>query len=122
MVLWSDPSADAVALPSGTETKDQQVPEQLTRLPTTVDHSTSTGAPAVRPEAETSTFVFTVPAVDDRCAVAEPVAASPVAAIVVRASTVGATLTGQSSWALRPARVLRDRERELLELGRPRQR
>src|SRR6266498_6124684 len=94
-VLFSEPSAAAVPLASGTETKLQQVPLQLTRLPTTVDHTTPTGAPAVSPVAETSTFESTGPDVELR--EAEPFAdARPAADSVVRASTVGATETGQS--------------------------
>src|SRR3954470_6481624 len=41
---FSDPSAAELGLPSGIETKLQHVPEQLTRLPTTVDHTRSTSA------------------------------------------------------------------------------
>src|SRR6266545_312442 len=92
----SVPSAPAVAVPSGTETKLQQVPVQLTRLPTTVDHWRSTDAPGVRPLALRSTFDSTIPAEELRRAVASPPAARPVAWSVVFASSVGATFTGQS--------------------------
>ena len=49
-------SAVAVAVPSGTETKLQHVPVQLTRFPTTVDHSSSTGAFGTSPDAVRSTL------------------------------------------------------------------
>src|SRR6478609_3364508 len=55
-VDFSVPSAAAVALASGTETKLQQVPVQLTRLPTTVDHTRLTGWFAARPLADTPTL------------------------------------------------------------------
>ena len=58
----SVPSGAAVAVPSGTETNVQQVPVQLTRLPTTVDQTRLTAALGVRPEAVTATFDSTVPA------------------------------------------------------------
>src|SRR6516165_7993370 len=80
-VLVSAPSADAVPAPSGTETKLQHVPVQLTRLPTTVDHTRLTGALGVSPVAETSTFESTGPEVDDTFAVALP-------AVVPRAESV----------------------------------
>src|SRR6266498_2789773 len=94
-VLFSEPSAAAVPLASGTETKLQQVPLQLTRLPTTVDHTRLTGRLGVSPAAETSTFERTGPEVEDRLADALPTL-PPTAASVVLASRVGVTATGQS--------------------------
>ena len=120
--LASEPSAPEVVLPSGTDTNDQQVPVQLTRLPTTVDHSRSTGAFGVRPFAVKSTFVLTVP--DDEASEALAAAAAREAAVswsVVFASSVGATLDGPVDLRLRPAVVLRDSEGELLA-GAPRDR
>src|SRR5262249_31144189 len=87
--LDSVPSGAAVAWRSGTETNVQHVPVQLTRLPTTVDQTRLTGALGVSPEAVTSTFDRTAPAVELSLAVAVVEAASPVAIIVVRASSVG---------------------------------
>src|SRR6266496_3412802 len=81
--LASPPPAVVVGVPSGTETNVQHVPVQLTRLPTTVDHSRSTGVFGTRPCAASATRVFTVPEDDASCA-------------VVFASSVGATLAGQS--------------------------
>ena len=43
ILLVREPSAAVVGVPSGTETNAQHVPVQLTRLPTTVAHSRSTG-------------------------------------------------------------------------------
>src|SRR5262249_54521143 len=94
-VVFSVPSAPAVAVPSGTDTNVQHVPAQLTRLPTTVDHSRSTGWPAVRPVAVRSAFVSTGPLVVLRLATAVP-AVSLLTSSVVLASTVGATFAGQS--------------------------
>src|SRR3954454_12285323 len=90
------PPGPAVGLPSGTDTNVQQVPVQLTRLPTTVDHSRSTGAFGVRPEAMMFTRVFTAPFVDESCAF-EPLWESSCS--VVFASSVGATCDGQSTRA-----------------------
>src|SRR6188508_3755037 len=90
------PLADAVVFPSGMETKLQHVPVQLTRLPTTVDHWSSTGAFGVSPEAVTPTFVITAPLVELRVAVALVAAPRPAASSVVREATVGATFAGQS--------------------------
>src|SRR6266568_6639623 len=105
-LLVNEPSAAAVPLPSGTETKLQHVPVQLTRLPTTVDQTRSTGAPGVRPAAETSTLERMGPAVELRRALAEP-APRFAADSVVLASSVGATLAGQSSRCRgRPASLL----------------
>src|SRR5690348_17050392 len=104
MLLDSVPVADAVDVPSGTETNDQHVPVQLTRLPTTVDHSRSTGAFARRPVAETPTFVFTAPACDESVAAAVEARSRPASWSVVFASSVGATFAGQSMRAFgRPA-------------------
>ncbi len=72
---------------------------QLTRLPTTVDHSRSTGAFGARPLAVTATFELTAPVDEESCAVAAVEAASPVSCSVVFASSVGATFAGQSSCA-----------------------
>ncbi len=94
-MLFRAPSAPAVPVPSGTETKLQQVPLQLTRLPTTVDHTRLTGRLGVSPAAETSTFERTGPEVEDRLADALPTL-PPTAASVVLASRVGVTATGQS--------------------------
>src|SRR6266496_1066086 len=94
--LASPPPAVVVGVPSGTETNVQHVPVQLTRLPTTVDHSRSTGVFGTRPCAASATRVFTVPEDDASCAVAfvdDDVLAS---CSVVFASSVGATLAGQS--------------------------
>src|SRR5512132_282592 len=90
------PSARAVALPSGTDTKVQQVPLQFTRLPTTVDQTRATRALGVKPVAETSTFERTGPEVELSRAEAVVSAASPVADSVVGALSVGSTATGQS--------------------------
>ena len=79
------------------ETKLQHVPVQLTRLPTTVDHSRSTGAFGVRPLAETVTFDSTAPLVESSFATAVPEASRPVAERVVFASSVGTTFAGQST-------------------------
>src|SRR5262245_8410854 len=107
MRLVSVPAALAVALPNGIETKLQHVPLQLTRLPTTVDHTSCTGAPGARPDAVTSTFDRTGPEVELSCAVAVVPAASPVADSVVRALSVGSTATGQSiRWRGRPASLV----------------
>ena len=52
MILeWSDPP-DGVADPNGWETKTQHVLAQLTRFPTTVDHTSCTGDPDDSPVAE----------------------------------------------------------------------
>ena len=70
MRLVSVPAPATVAFPSGTETKLQHVPLQLTRFPTTVDQTRSTLAPGVRPAAETLTFESTWPDVELSRAVA----------------------------------------------------
>ena len=119
-LLVSEPSAVAVALPSGTETNDQQVPVQLTRLPTTVDHSMSTGAFGVRPLAVTATFELTCPSTWR--AVRSPPSRREARQLqrrlrVERRSDV----LGPVDLRLRPAVVLRDREAELLA-GAPRDR
>src|SRR5581483_11380240 len=94
-----EPSAFAVVLPSGTETKLQHVPVQLTRLPTTVAHSMSTGTFGVRPPAVRLTFELTMPVEDERFAVAAPVVPAEARLSVVFASSVGATFAGQSTRA-----------------------
>src|SRR4051794_29797874 len=96
MLVLSDPSAPAVAVPSGSETKFQHVPVQLTRLPTTVDHDRSTRSFGVNPAAVTSTFVRIWPDVELSCAVALDELSSVAAASVVRWSIVGATVAGHS--------------------------
>src|SRR5215208_6025639 len=90
-LLFSVPSAPAVPAPRGTETKLQQVPLQLTRLPTTVDQTRLTGVLGVSPLAETSTFDITGPEPEDNVADALPAALPLTAAIVVFASSVGVT-------------------------------
>src|SRR3954452_1832435 len=87
------PAASAVGVPSGTDTNVQQVPVQLTRLPTTVDHSRSTGAFAVRPDALIETAELTAPDVDESDAVALVVVDNSCS--VVFASNVGSTFAGQ---------------------------
>src|SRR5262249_40564088 len=100
----SVPDAEAVAVPSGTETNDQHVPVQLTRLPTTVDHSSVTGAFGVSPPADRSTLVVTAPDCELRLAVAADDVSRPASCNVVFASSVGATWSGQSIRAFgRPA-------------------
>src|SRR6266536_3364460 len=98
--IWTDaviePSAAAVAFPRGIDWNVQHVPVQLTRLPTTVDHSRSTGAPGVRPEAVTPTFDSTWPLEELSLADAAPAFESSAEASVVLASTVGETDNGQS--------------------------
>jgi len=96
----SEPSAFAVVLPSGTEMKLQHVPVQLTRLPTTVAHSRSTGAFGVSPPAVSVVFEFTIPVVEERLDVAELLAPAEASWSVVFASSVGATFSGQSILAL----------------------
>jgi hypothetical protein len=69
----------------------------LTRLPTTVAQLSSTGAPALRPFAVTSTFVPTGPLVMLRFEAAEAsVVARSSGIIVVRDEPVAATSAGQS--------------------------
>src|SRR5690349_10787925 len=98
MVVLSEPSAAAVAVPSGTFSVVQHVPVQLTRFPTTDAHWRSTGAFGVRPFAVRPTFVRMSPAV----VLSEPVAAvtpfgTAFGSIVVKDHIVGATLSGQST-------------------------
>ena len=96
MLPASGPLDVVVDVPSGTETKAQHVPVQLTRLPTTVAHSRSTGVFGIRPLAVMATCELTAPEVDASCAVApEPVEADASCSVVF-ASSVGATLAGQS--------------------------
>ncbi len=94
-LLVSVPSEAAVPVPSGTETKLQQVPVQLTRLPTTVDQTRVTGWLGASPFAETSTFDRIGPVLEFTVADAWP-AVRPRVARVVFASRVGATEAGQS--------------------------
>src|SRR5579859_5141221 len=96
MLRDSVPSAAAVAVPSGIETKLQHVPVQLTRLPTTVDHSRSTGTFGVNPVAAMPTLVLIGPDCEARLAVAPETFAVPASCSVVFASSVGATFAGQS--------------------------
>ena len=74
--VLTEPSAAAVAVPSGTETICQQVPVQFTRLPTTVAQSSETGLPGSSPVAVTPTFALTALAVE-LSFIATPVGAEP---------------------------------------------
>ena len=65
--LCSEPSAPAVPPPSGTSTKLQHVPVQLTRLPTTVDQDSVTGAFGVPPVAVSWTRERIAPLVELSC-------------------------------------------------------
>ena len=65
--LCSEPSAPAVPPPSGTSTKLQHVPVQLTRLPTTVDQDSVTGAFGVSPVAVSWTRERIAPLVELSC-------------------------------------------------------
>src|SRR3954453_21178882 len=105
IVLDTEPPASAFGVPSGTETNVQHVPVQLTRLPTTVDHSRSTGALGVSPDAGSDTAELTAPEVDESCALALVSVESSCS--VVFASSVAATFAGQSMRAFgRPASLV----------------
>src|SRR5512141_25865 len=88
--------------------KAQQVPVQLTRLPTTVAHCRATGAFGVSPAAETSTFVRIWPLVTLSEAVAAVAPAIDFTALrVVVGDMVGVTFIGQSMRAAgRPASLV----------------
>src|SRR5512146_117224 len=99
MSLESAPPPSAFAEPSGTVESAQQVPEQLTRLPTTVAHWSSAGAFGTSPVAVMPTFVPTVPACDASRAAAVFDVAGPARPRVVLASRVAATGAGKSRLA-----------------------
>ena len=69
---------------------------QLTRLPTTVDQTRSTGAPGVSPVAATSTFERTGPVVELSVAVAARAGEAEAASVVVVRRASARPVTGQS--------------------------
>ena len=75
---WSDPPEGAT-VPRVWDTKTQHVLAQLTRLPTTVDHTSCTGDVDDSPVAVRSTLVFTRPLVVERAVCTPLLAESPLA-------------------------------------------
>ena len=112
--VFSVPSAAAVAVPSGMAENAQQVPLQLTRLPTTVAHCRVTGALGVSPLPETSTFVRIWPLVTLNDAVAVVVPAVDFDSVEGRRrGHRGRHVHRPVDARDRPARVLGDGEDEL---------
>ena len=96
--VCNEPSAAAVPPPSGTSTKLQHVPVQLTRLPTTVDQDSVTGAFGIKPLAVSWTRERIAPLVELNCTREPAVSAVRFASDkVVRASIVGLTTVGHST-------------------------